>query len=189
MVTITYDTKEEFLFMKAAMDAGQLNMSKLTAKQLLSLGIKTCDVTYQPSEKYKQEKEKEKMYKDITSESLKQNEGIIIRRDGFTDDHTRVRGPKEEQEGHTYIVENSNNGDVLETITFQRGPIKEYGVNGIHNEDLILILIDRIERFQKTPYACKENEEALTHLYSAVAALRKRTNDRKERGVLGTSQI
>lgn len=181
MVTVTYDTREEFLFMRATMNAGQLNMSRYIGKQLLALGIKSCDVTYQPSEKYKKEKEKEKM---ITN-------GTVIEREGFTQENTRVVGCNtiEYNARHHYAVENVHNGTILTSVDFQKGPIKEVGVNGCHNEDLLLMVIDRLESFQNSEFACEENREAIDHLYSAVAALRKRTNNRKERGVLGTYNV
>ena len=50
-----------------------------------------------------------------------------------------------------------------QTISFQNGPIGEVGVNGITNEALLAILIDRLEGFQSSKYACEENETALTH--------------------------
>ena len=34
-------------------------------------------------------------------------------------------------------------------INFQEGPVKESGINGCHNEDLLAIVIDRLQYFQK----------------------------------------
>ena len=74
-------------------------------------------------------------------------------------------------------------------IDFQNGPIKEAGVNGIHNEDLIVIIMDRLKGFQSGKYACEENSEAYVLLSNALAALRKRTDERERRGVEGTHKI
>lgn len=71
-------------------------------------------------------------------------------------------------------------------IYFQKGPIKENGINGIHNEDLISIAIDRLESFQNSEYKCRENALAITKLEEAMMWLRKRTSDRENRGVEGT---
>lgn len=90
---------------------------------------------------------------------------------------------------HHYVVANVHTGEALCKVDFQEGPIKEVGVNGIFHEDLILMIIDRLESFQNSPYKCKENEDALEHLYKAIDALRSRTNKRKERGVEGTSKV
>ena len=74
-------------------------------------------------------------------------------------------------------------------IDFQEGPIKECGVNGVANEDLINMVICRLEGFQNSEFACKENEQAINKLYEALMWLRKRTNDREARGVEGTHTI
>jgi hypothetical protein len=72
------------------------------------------------------------------------------------------------------------------TIYFQNGPIGENGVNGITQEVLLAIVIDRLESFQKGQFACRENAIALTHLETAKLWLFKRTLDRMARGVEGT---
>lgn len=72
------------------------------------------------------------------------------------------------------------------TILFQNGPIAEHGVNGVTQEALLAIIIDRLESFQKGQYACRENAVALTHLETAKLWLFKSTLDRMSRGVEGT---
>ncbi|KKL66249.1 hypothetical protein LCGC14_2146840 [marine sediment metagenome] len=78
---------------------------------------------------------------------------------------------------------------VLGTVSFQNGPIKEVGVNGVMNEDLIAIVIDRMRGFQSGDYACRDNALALTKLEEALMWLRNRTNNRETRGVEGTNVI
>ena len=73
-------------------------------------------------------------------------------------------------------------------IKFQKGPIKEAGLNGCFQEDLIAVVIDRLQSFQKGDFACRENEIALTKLEEALMWLNKRTSDREARGVEGTSE-
>jgi len=73
-------------------------------------------------------------------------------------------------------------------IMFQNGPINEAGVNGITQEALLAICIDRLESFQSGPYACRENALALTKLQEAQMWLQKRTRDRLARGVEGTHE-
>ena len=75
------------------------------------------------------------------------------------------------------------------TIRFQNGPIKEFGVNGITNEDLIAVVIDRIRGFQSGDFACRDNALALTKLEEALMWLRNRTNNREARGIEGTNVI
>jgi hypothetical protein len=80
-----------------------------------------------------------------------------------------------------------NSGGVKTLLRFQLGPIKESGVNGISNEALLAIVIDRLRGFQGGEYSCKENSVALTHTETALLWLQKRTRERLARGVEGTS--
>ena len=74
-------------------------------------------------------------------------------------------------------------------VKFQKGPVKENGVNGCHNEDLISIVIDRLEHLNQGQFACRENSIAITKLEEALLWLNKRTQDRVKRGVEGTHQV
>ncbi len=69
-------------------------------------------------------------------------------------------------------------------ISFQNGPIKEAGVNGLTQEVLLAIVIDRLRSFQAGPYSCRDN--ALTHCEEALMWLQRRTRERIKRGVEGT---
>lgn len=73
-------------------------------------------------------------------------------------------------------------------IKFQNGPIKEFGVNGITQEALLAIVIDRLRSFQDGPFRCRENAIALTHCEEALMWLQQRTVARIKRGVEGTHQ-
>ena len=73
-------------------------------------------------------------------------------------------------------------------VKFQEGAIKENGVNGCHNEDLIAIVIDRLQCLNQDDFKCRENSIAITKLEEALMWLNKRTLDRRSRGVEGTSQ-
>jgi hypothetical protein len=74
-------------------------------------------------------------------------------------------------------------------IHFQEGPIAEAGLNGITNETLLAVLIDRMKSFQAGPYSCRENAIALTHMEDAMHWLHHRTHNRVHRGVEGTSKV
>lgn len=78
---------------------------------------------------------------------------------------------------------------VVATISFQNGPIKESGINGCHNEDLIAIVIDRLRAFQSSAYSCRENALALTKLEESLHWLKHRTAERQARGVEGTHAV
>lgn len=79
--------------------------------------------------------------------------------------------------------------DALAIIKFQNGPIKEAGVNGCYNEDLLVIVLDRLNGFQNSDFKCRENAIAITKIEEALMWLNKRTRDRQNRGVEGTHQI
>lgn len=74
-------------------------------------------------------------------------------------------------------------------VLFQNGPIPEVGTNGVTHEALLAILIDRLEGFQKGPFAHPYNADALASLRSALASLQQRTKDRLARGVEGTHTV
>lgn len=74
-------------------------------------------------------------------------------------------------------------------IKFQKGPVKENGVNGCFQEDLIAIVIDRLQCFQAGDFACRENALALTKLEECLHWLNSRTVDRQVRGVEGTNKL
>lgn len=78
---------------------------------------------------------------------------------------------------------------VHSTVLFQNGPIKEVGVNGITQEVLLAITIDRLRSFQRGQYNCRENAIALTHLEEALMWLQRRTVERIKRGVEGTHEV
>lgn len=73
-------------------------------------------------------------------------------------------------------------------IDFQRGPVVEVGVNGIQDEGLLQVLIDRLRSFQAGPYSCRENALALTKLEEAFHWMEARKRDRIARNVEGRNQ-
>ena len=75
------------------------------------------------------------------------------------------------------------------TLIFQTKPMKSQDdVNGISNEALIAVVIDRMRGFQGGQFACYENAEALVRFEEGLMWLQKRTRDRVARGVEGTYQ-
>jgi hypothetical protein len=74
-------------------------------------------------------------------------------------------------------------------IYFQNGPVKEVGINGCHQEDLLAVVIDRLQSFQSGPFACRENALALTKCQEALHWLNHRTSLRQRRGVEGTNAL
>jgi len=82
-----------------------------------------------------------------------------------------------------------NHYEIDQEIRFQEGPINEAGVNGVMNEDLLAMVICRLEHFNQTEFRCKENSMAITKLQEALLWLRKRTMGREQRGVEGTHEV
>ena len=105
--------------------------------------------------------------------------------------YTQVKSTDEKSNGgahHDYEISclQDLNGTCA-TVKFQKGPIKENGVNGCFIEDLMAICIDRLQCFQQAGFACRANALALTKLEESMMWLNKRTADRAARGVEGTS--
>lgn len=89
---------------------------------------------------------------------------------------------------HHYAVdvEGSENGM---DVHFQNGPIAKHGINGVTQEVLLAIVIDRLRCFQAGPYACTENAKALAHAEQSLDWLKSRTKARMTRGVEGTYKL
>lgn len=94
---------------------------------------------------------------------------------------------------HEYSIgipsQDPNSTATMYAIRFQNGPIAEVGVNGLTHEALLAILIDRMEGFQRGPYASADNQEALEAMTRAQEALQRRTRARMARGVEGTHTV
>lgn len=107
---------------------------------------------------------------------------------------------------HTYVITAARGQDeslVFPAIEFQNGPISSPAdFNGVTNEALLAILIDRMRGFQharnpdgsfdfnsRGKYASRENALALTAMEEALLWLQKRTRDRMARGVEGTHKV
>ena len=90
---------------------------------------------------------------------------------------------------HEYeICLHGTDGETCIPIWFQNGPIKEAGLNGIPDEALLAILINRARGFATGPYGSHDNDMALAALQMAMHFKQKRTIERIARGVEGTHQ-
>lgn len=116
---------------------------------------------------------------------------IKLKNDLLTDKYTEVyyEEGKNNAGTPTYFGVINKDKQVLAKIAFQDGAIKEYGVNGVANEDVISMVIARLEHWQTTEFKCRENACAITKLEEALMWLRKRTVSRENRGVEGTHKI
>jgi len=77
-------------------------------------------------------------------------------------------------------------------IGWQNGPLGRGAdrkqPNGAFVEDVIDSCIDRLKYYQKSPFACESNAQAIQNLVSALAHLELRTRDREKRLVEGTHE-
>ena len=90
---------------------------------------------------------------------------------------------------HDYMVLNGRTGFLLADVVFQKGPRKdENSVQGVLDTDLLEIVRHRMRAFCEGEMADQYTEEALCFVEYALEALKKRTEDRKRRGVLGTME-
>lgn len=81
------------------------------------------------------------------------------------------------------------------TISWQHGPLGQVGTparrepNGAFVEDVIQAVIGRIDFYQRSPFACVENAQALEALRLAAEYLDHRTKARVARQVEGTHAL
>lgn len=117
-----------------------------------------------------------------------------IKMDGLiTQNYTKIICEDEKEQKfnapHHFKIINVNNDEVVTEINMQEGPIKENGINGASNEDLIAIVIHRLNKFQDSPYNSEFNELAIDAFEKGLGHLRDRTNKRVAENKEGTSQI
>ena len=91
---------------------------------------------------------------------------------------------------HEYIIKATEGSTFPPVkISFQKGPTKEHGVNGIFHEDLLNIVKHRLQCFQQSKFKCDENAKAIGAINEALTYLRARLNDRVSRGVDGINEV
>lgn len=105
-------------------------------------------------------------------------------------EHAKVIALDERGQGnanHEYIIAHTGKEpkEAMAVINFQNGPVGEKGVNGIQNEDLLAIIIDRLAGFQAGEFRCRQNALALDKCQEALFWLANRTALRIARGVEG----
>ena len=91
---------------------------------------------------------------------------------------------------YTILLKSNADGEYREYVTefkFQSGDPREE-VNGITNEALLSILIDRMQGFQSGPFKSREGALVLTKLEEALHWMFSRTLDRRFRGVEGKQE-
>jgi len=109
--------------------------------------------------------------------------------------NTDAPNPQNGNAAHRYVMRIHPGPDrpqtetLVQALFFQNGPVGEVGCNGVTNEVLLAIVIDRLQGFQSSKWACAENQVALDKCKSALAQLEQRTRGREARGVEGTHTV
>ncbi len=67
-------------------------------------------------------------------------------------------------------------GTLLEELP--SGEIVTHEMNGVTLESLLVVIMDRLEHFQKGKFSCVENEDALRHLKIALSHFKDRSYKR-----------
>lgn len=73
-------------------------------------------------------------------------------------------------------------------IKFQKGAMA-LGRNGVTTEELLNVLIDHLQGFQRGKFACRENAIALTNIETAKLWINERARLRTEQGVKGRDAV
>lgn len=108
----------------------------------------------------------------------------------FTRDHIRVMAKDEPGSGgacHDYVIgvwDAENFVSEIE-LKYQHGPIKEVGVNGIADEALLAVIIDRLEAFSLGEFSSMETKNALMCAKQCLEWMSLRQRERAIRGVAG----
>lgn len=99
--------------------------------------------------------------------------------------HGEIGNGNAYHEYHVFFGECDPNTDGV-VLKFQNGGRNMDGSErGLTGEDLLEICRHRLQCFQTSGYACRENAIALTHIEEALMWLNKRVEDRAEKGILG----
>lgn len=76
------------------------------------------------------------------------------------------------------MADNECGAHVVGCVSFQEGNPSECGVNGVSIESLMAMCADRLEHFERGPFANGYNAKALHHLKQSLDALKARTRHR-----------
>ena len=94
---------------------------------------------------------------------------------------------------HNYELDNFIKGDRPEELAFYRMALDGAKSPGTTNEEVIEVLIHRIEYLNEKwldgKFSCDENSRAVSHLKMALYQLNLRTADRMARKVEGTHSV
>ena len=93
----------------------------------------------------------------------------------YDGEHTKIfcDRPKEKGDIPNYFqVRNAKTDDIVSEIYFQEGSVKDVGLNGISNEDVLYMVMERLKLSQKSSNNINESIiDAIAHISLAIASL------------------
>lgn len=104
-----------------------------------------------------------------------------------TDDPVNSDGANHKYRISVFPLNRSANAEPVQVthIHFQDGGLQDVGVNGLTDQALLAIVLDRMRGFNDGPYRCRENSIIITKLEEAMLWMGKRASERANRNVEG----
>lgn len=106
--------------------------------------------------------------------------------------HVRVYHEDENQKAyntyHHFQFKNAGSGEYLGELKFQKGGKKEVGINGVSDELVLAVVLERLNCIQEGDFSNRETAIAITKIEEALLWLKKRTIEREEKGIEGTNR-
>lgn len=88
---------------------------------------------------------------------------------------------------HRFVFLRRHDALELGHLQFQQGPRHlETSTPGVTDGAVLAAVLERYLGFQRSRYACPENELVIDHLRAILDAIKRRADERAARGVLGT---
>jgi len=96
----------------------------------------------------------------------------------------------QDMSGHHYLIDNFKDSETFQEIRFYKMQgVDTAEVDGITSEEVLKVLIDRLNKLNEGKFRCRQNSLAIIKLEEALLWLNHRTAERVARGVEGTLEV